>query len=457
MNITKEAVDKYLADNFEAILILKRNKLISWAQIANKIAEVNNTDVPDKDYVRKRFLKLEEKQKDTIGAITWNEGNPTLNGLPYKLESNSTSSEKYTYSEKRDREGNVQIDDIVDRKLTDDEIFDRYGRDKETWKINQVWFKDTQSGFRLSVNFAPIKETQQAVDYQQAFKEFVEDRNLKILSSPQPKKYEKSKKEGEYLLELSIPDLHLSKFGHDKEVGKDYDSEIAKDYFTRSVVNLVEKATNIYKLDRILLVIGNDFYNADGKSGATTAGTPQDCDSRWYKMFKEGLELVTESVDYCKQYAPRVDLYIVPGNHDRQTSYYLGVALEAFYRKDEQVIINNSPKTRKYYNYGVSLLGYTHGDREKQDSLPLIMAQEQPELWAKARFKEWRLGHFHTNKNKSYMSQNEFAGVQIKTLPSLTSADAWHFESGYIGNEQRAIGIVHSYFDGREAEFYYTI
>mgnify|MGYP003346276768 CR=1 FL=1 len=69
-------------------------------------------------------------------------------------------------------------------------------------------------------------------------------------------------------------------------------AEIAKDYFTRSVINLVEKATNIYKLDRILLVIGNDFYNADGKSGATTAGTPQDCDSRWYKMFKEGLELI---------------------------------------------------------------------------------------------------------------------------------------------------------------------
>jgi hypothetical protein len=135
MNITKEAVDKYLADNFEAILILKRNKLISWAQIANKIAEVNNTDVPDKDYVRKRFLKLEEKQEYTIATITFDKDVPTLHGLPYKLESDSTSSGKYTYSEKRDREGNVQIDDIVDRKLTDDEIFDRYGRDKETWKM----------------------------------------------------------------------------------------------------------------------------------------------------------------------------------------------------------------------------------------------------------------------------------------------------------------------------------
>jgi len=56
--------------------------------------------------------------------------------------------------------------------LTDDELFERYGRDKATWKIVTVWFKDRQDGFLLSVNFAPIKETQQALDNKKYLKNF---------------------------------------------------------------------------------------------------------------------------------------------------------------------------------------------------------------------------------------------------------------------------------------------
>ena len=62
------------------------------------------------------------------------------------------------YKETRDEDGKVSITETVDRKLTDDELYKRYGRSKEDWRISMVWFKDKQSGFLLSCCFIPLKK-----------------------------------------------------------------------------------------------------------------------------------------------------------------------------------------------------------------------------------------------------------------------------------------------------------
>jgi hypothetical protein len=40
------------------------------------------------------------------------------------------------------------------------------------------------------------------------------------------------------------------------------------------------KRTSTYPLAEILLVVGNDLLHTDSRSNTTTAGTPQDTDSR---------------------------------------------------------------------------------------------------------------------------------------------------------------------------------
>jgi hypothetical protein len=66
----------------------------------------------------------------------------------------------------------------------------------------------------------------------------------------------------------------------------------------------------------------------------------------------------------------------VPGNHDPQTSYFLAKVLEAWFKNAKDVEINTEPKPRKYFLYGVNLIGFAHGDDEPLRDLPSLMANE---------------------------------------------------------------------------------
>jgi hypothetical protein len=211
-----------------------------------------------------------------------------------------------------------------------------------------------------------------------------------------------------------------------------------------------------YNFNRILFPIGSDFFNTDGLSYTTTKGTPQFDDTVWQKTFKLGTDLIVNGITYLKKCGVPVDVVVVPGNHDYQRSYYLGSYLEAWYRTDNQVTINNSPAPRKYYKYGEVLLGFTHGDEEKEASLPMIMANdvESKKLWADTKFHEWHLGHIHRKRNINYtvlerqQSLSEDYGVTIRYLSSLTANETWHTRKGFIGQIKAADGFIWNYDNG---------
>lgn len=232
------------------------------------------------------------------------------------------------------------------------------------------------------------------------------------------------------LLELSIFDLHIGKLAWDKETGEDYDIEIAIKRYKDSITGLLSRV-NLSTIERILLPIGNDMVNVDGKSNTTTAGTPQSCDSRFGKMFRAAKELIISTVDELTAIAP-VDIMIIPGNHDEVTMFTIGEVLDAWYHNNEDVNVFNSPKLRKYYQYGQNMIMFTHGDKEKHQDLGLIAATEQAKMWAETKYREVHTGHLHKTKAINYMSVDEFQGFKIRILPSLSGTDAWHHSKGYM-------------------------
>lgn len=219
------------------------------------------------------------------------------------------------------------------------------------------------------------------------------------------------------LLEISLPDFHFGKVD-------DNTIEEQANFYLQSIVDLVAK-TKGYNIDRILLPTGNDLFNSDTLEYTTTKGTPQLDNATWQKTFRIGTQAVIKSIEYLKTIAP-VDVVIVQGNHDYQKSFYLGEILDAYYTNDNNVNISNDINSpRKYYKYGNTLFGYTHGNLEKQAELPLIMAVERPMEFANSKFHYWRLGHIHKEMI------NEYQGVVVETLPALCSQDEWHKKMGY--------------------------
>lgn len=233
-----------------------------------------------------------------------------------------------------------------------------------------------------------------------------------------------------YALVVDIFDLHLGKLAWAEEVGESYDAKIAAKVAQDAVRDLLWQAS-LYPLEQIILPIGQDFFNADNLIGTTTGGTHQDVDTRFHLMFRRGRALASWMIHECAKIAPVV-VPCVPGNHDRQTTFCLGVVLEAEFQNDPRVAIDNTARVRKYHLYGRNLLGFTHGDEEKPADLPQTMATEVPELWARSTYREFQIGHFHHGKEKAPIIVDDKTGATVRWIRSLSGSDRWHSGKAYL-------------------------
>jgi hypothetical protein len=269
---------------------------------------------------------------------------------------------------------------------------------------------------------------------------------------PSAIRYAKTK--GGCLAELDIFDLHYGKLCWAAESGEDYDVKIAERVYKEAVLRLRDSACQAYPIDRFLFPIGNDYFNVDNAARTTTGGTPQDEDGRWQRTFTNGRRLVVWAIDTLREKAP-VDVVIVPGNHDFERSFYLGDALECWYRQQKDVSIDNTPKTRKYYPFGATLIGLTHSDKEQMKDLPLTMAVEAPELWAASNTREFHCGHLHHKRVRDFQPVLEHKSVTVRHLSSLSSADAWHAGKGYR-SQRAAQAFIHHPVKGLLAELCFS-
>jgi hypothetical protein len=236
--------------------------------------------------------------------------------------------------------------------------------------------------------------------------------------------------------EVSLPDIHYGKY-----TGQTLDQ--AEEEYMNTVKELMNKAKGL-NIERILLPIGNDGMNSEGYSRATTKGTPQQDSAEWQETFVGYCNLMVRAINYLAQSAP-VDVVVVQGNHDYERMFYAGEFLRAFFLNDERVIIDNGYDSRKYYKYGVNLIMFTHGDKEKPAEMPLIMATEQPLLFAQTKFREVHCGHMHKEM------VNEYRGIKVRFIPSICANDAWHKMMGY---EAKRTGQAHIWSKERGYEGY---
>ncbi len=196
-----------------------------------------------------------------------------------------------------------------------------------------------------------------------------------------------------HMLEISLYDAHFGKLCWSAETGVDYDLKIAASDYTHAVDDLLKMVTG-FSIEKVVFPVGHDFFQVDNWSGTTTAGTSVDStDDRFQKVFRAGYEAVKEAILKCAEVA-EVEVLWVPGNHDQSTSWYLTEMLRQLFRDTNRVTVDNSFMTRKYRLYGISLVGYDHGEGMALEKLPLIMATEKPDLWAKSVYRHYRVGHF---------------------------------------------------------------
>lgn len=309
--------------------------------------------------------------------------------------------------------------------------FDQFVKDNDIDKndIQSVKFWQNMGGEkRFSV---VVKGEDEVIDNTKA--EIIE---ILKQHSPVRKKNTALKAKDPVTYEVSLPDIHYGKY-----TGQTL--EEAEDEYMDVVEDLMNKAKGL-NIEKILLPIGNDGMNSEGLSRATTKGTPQFDSADWKETFVGYCALMVKAIEYLSQYAP-VDVIVIQGNHDYERMFYSGEYLDAYFTRDENVTIDNSYDHRKYYEYGINMMMFTHGDKVKAADMPLIMATEQPEMFARTTSREAHCGHVHKEM------VNEYRGIKVRFIPSICKNDDWHKMMGY---EAKRTGQAHIWNKNRGYEGY---
>ena len=278
--------------------------------------------------------------------------------------------------------------------------------------------------------------------------EFTKDEFLKSIEdliskySPKYPSIDYPKREDGHLLIINPADVHIGKYADALETGEEYNVEIAKNRVREGVKGILRNAEG-FNIDKILFCIGNDILHTDNTMGSTTRLTPQDTDGKWYRHFTEALELYVEIVEMLMQIAP-VDCIHSMSNHDYMSGFHLAHALKSWYRNTDAVTVDADPKHRKYYTYKNSMIGLTHGDGAKLNTLPLLMAQEEPLMWSYTKYRYWYLHHLHHKQRYKFMTSFDNIGVTVEFLRSPSASDSWHYQKGYTGSVKAVEGFIHS-------------
>lgn len=360
-------------------------------------------------------------------------------------------------------EEKILTSEVSKRIVTEDQLLETHNISLEDWEVEKKVINTWESSSKNSKGETVVtpmfqvkvwlRSKVQTKTFETIRQEFIED--LKNISPIIPKINYPSHS-SPYLLEINVFDLHFGKIAWEPETNSTYNLEVATQLFNNSIDEFIKDSSH-YPINRILLPIGNDFFNSDRSTpfNSTTRGTPQEEDARWQHTFREGRKLLVDNIIKLSQIAP-VDVVMVPGNHDFEKNFYLGDSLEGWFHNNPNVNIDNSPNPRKYYHYHNNLIGFTHGDSEKPANLPLIMAQENPTLWGSTKFREFHLGHYHHKKEIKYQSTAEYNGIRLRYMSSLSGNDAWHHKKGYVGSVQASEAYLWSQDKGLKSIFTYT-
>ncbi len=272
--------------------------------------------------------------------------------------------------------------------------------------------------------------------------------NLIETHSPYYKKVRR-KKGCNHLLVVNPADIHIGKYANDLETGSEYDVETACMRVIEGLEGLIAKSQG-FGIERVLFCIGNDVLHIDNVYNATTKGTRQDVDGKWWMHFEFALGLYVKCVEILREIAP-VDVVHSMSNHDYQSGFHLAHALKSWFRKDSEVNFDISVAYRKYYKYGKNLIGLEHGDGAKMDNLPLLMAQEKPEMWSETEYRYWYLHHLHHKIKHKWRDAKDFIGVTVEYMRSPSGTDSWHKRKGYCGVPKAVEGFIHEKSSGQVA------
>ena len=231
-----------------------------------------------------------------------------------------------------------------------------------------------------------------------------------------------------------LGDPHIGMYAWKAEAGHDFDLEIAERETLAAMDRLIDSAPPAETA--VIIPLGDNMHANDQSNRTPAHGYQLDVDSRYPKVLTVAIKTLRHVILRALEKHAKVVVRIEPGNHDPQAKWAITMALAAHFDNNPRVEIDLSPAKFWYYRFGKVLIGSTHGDTVKHQSLGAIMASDRAGDWGETKYRYWYTGHVH---HKSVL---EAPGVICESFRTLAPSDAHAHSHGYRSGRD-AYCIVH--------------
>lgn len=223
---------------------------------------------------------------------------------------------------------------------------------------------------------------------------------------------------------INFCDVHWNKFPS-KGFDKDYLDKFEKGLY--DVVAELLLHIDLYKPSKVIVILGSDFFQTNDARGSTKKGTVVDAILPYYKMFDEGVRVLTTAVKMIADKYP-MDAYYVLANHDETSAWHAVREIQYAFSQYKHVNVFTEYYPFNYVEWGTNLIEITHENLKKgkaSSSMPNL-AREQ---WGRTKFHYSIGGHLHTD----YFAKDS-NGTMVYGSKAYSDVDMWHTVGGYTGN-----------------------
>ena len=431
-------------DKYKKIL---NSKNPSW----NDLNESQGFQFKTREHYR-QFIKKRQDRDGTLKKLNVNKEiiNNIVLGAYFPEEDNITKSiERARLKDKESvpnykesveiKQDNSQVSDKViplsDEELKDvDFILKSHNYDPKAWELisakHSIWNVNTKVDGVKSLYSSKISVRPYIKSFDTNWiKSALEELDLDSPVIEQKPYHIKGK-----TLEINLADVHIDKLCCIDETRNEYSTEIGIQSLWQVINDIIEKVKH-YNIKKIIFPFGQDVCNIDNIFNTTTKGTSQDTDVKYDVMYKLLLKNIIQIIHKLTDIAPVLVIY-VGGNHDKITSFTMTEAMYWHFLNNDNVEVDSVFNNRKYIMIGKNLLGLAHGADERKN-IVYCMQNDVPELWGKAKYREFHLSHFH--KEKMVDEQN---GIIFRWISSICGTDSWTYNSGYVGSQKKAQSFI---------------
>lgn len=417
----------------------------------------NDIDMKQNGVLDLDWSEIREKYDIKLNSDTIRKANGSVFGGSFrtayfknKSVSSSTSDiekakSSYKSEQSINKDGTYTSDKLI--SIKEDELknpislLKAHGFDIREWELvsarNNIWnVYSKQDGIQeLYSSKIVVKPKEQTIDYDRINEWF--DKLDRKYSLPVIKTFDEFLKGNKCLL-IDIADLHLNLQATMFSTGNEYNCEIAEKLFFYVISDILSRVEK-YQFNKIIFCIGGDMLNGDNISGSTTKGTPQDSDLLYFDAVEKLYAMTIRAIDTLKQKAP-VNVIYISGNHDKLSGYKLAKFIDAWFRHDNNVIVDYSPLPRKYVKFGRTLFVFAHDGNVK--TLPRLIADEAREYWSDINTTEVFLQHLHTEQVLT-----EEYNMRIQRLPTISAKSDWSVNKGF-GSKRQCKTFIFDIEDG---------